>query len=169
MKRLLIILGILGVLGYGAARLWLILFPGDEAEIREMLTELSEAASFRGSDKPLSQMANAAELAGFFTEDVEIHAKGPGGELRRVKGRSNLQQIAVSAQSMGGGLSVSFKDVLVQLGDEAGPASCRLTMIANGLSEPTPWVQILELEVLESDRGWKVARVEAVEAVERIQ
>ncbi len=169
MKRLLVILGVLGILIYGGVRVWMVLFPGDEAEIREMLAELSAAASFRGSDKPLSHMANAAELAGFFTEDVEIRAKGPGGELRRVQGKVNLQQIAVSAQSMGGGLSVTFKDVLVQLGEEEGAATCRLTMIANGLSEPTPWVQILELEVTDSNRGWKVARVEAVEAVERIQ
>ena len=169
MKRLLIIVGMLGILIYGGVRVWMILFPGDEAEIREMLAELSTAASFRHSDKPLSHMANAAELAGFFTEDVEIRAKGPGGGMRRIQGKSSLQQIAVSAQSMGGGLSVSFKDVLVELADEKGAATCRLTMIANGLSEPTPWVQILEIEVRELDRGWKVAKVEAVEAVERIE
>jgi hypothetical protein len=161
-------LAVVVVLFYGGFRVWMILFPGDEAEIRTMLDDLSAAASFRPSDKPLTHMAKAGELAGFFTEDVEIRAEGPRGEMRRIQGKASLQQIAVSAQSMGSGLTLGFKDVLVAVKEGQGQASCRLTMIANGLGEPTPWVQILAIDVVETDRGWKVADVEAVEAVERV-
>ncbi len=169
MKKAFAILMALALLGFGGWRVWLVLFPGDEAEIRAMLTELEEAAAFKPSDKPLTHMANAGEFSGFFTDQVEISAKGTGGGIRRIVGKTSLQQAAISAQAMGGGFSVSFKDVLVKLGEEKGTATCRLTALARGAGEPTPWVQILDMEIVELDGDWKVAKVAAVEALERIQ
>ena len=86
MKKAAVILIVLAVVAYGGFRVWRILFPGDEAEIRTMLTELSEAASFSVSSKPLTQMGKAAELTGFFTETIEIRAKGPEGGIRKIEG-----------------------------------------------------------------------------------
>jgi len=169
LKKAAIILASLAVVAYGGFRVWSILFPGDEAEIREMLGELSTAATFRVSSKPLTQMGKAAELTGFFTESIEIQIKGPEGVIRRIMGRPALQQAAMSAQTMGGGFSIQFKDIIVMLGEQKGVASCRMTAVAKGAGEPTPWVQILEFDVQEHESGWKVNKIRVVEAVERIQ
>ena len=160
---------VLALLGMGGCRVYQILFPGDEARILELLEKVDEAATFKASTKPLSQMGNAAELAGFFTEDVEIQAKGPRGGMRRISGRTQLQQIAMSAQSMIGGLDVRFEDVIVELGKSDDEAACRLTAIANQGGDPNPWVQILQFGFRKVDGEWMVARVETVDAVERIR
>lgn len=169
MKKILPIAIIVALLGVGGCRVYRVFFPGDEAEILKLLDELEAAAAFKASTKPLSQMGNAAELAGFFTEDAEIRAKGPGGGMRAIAGRAQLQQIAFSAQSMVGGLRIRFEDIVLELGPTDEEASCRLTAIATGGGDPNPWVQILQFNFREVDGDWLVARVEPVDAVERIQ
>ncbi len=159
----------MGLLILGGCRLWTTLFPGDEALIRQMLAELADAASVPGSDKPLSQMANAAALTGYFTEDIEVRAKGPRGGVRVIQGRPQLQQVALSAQAMGGGFFVRFEDIIVELQGKSEGAECRLTAVARLGGEPEPWYQILAFQVREVDGDWKVARVETVDAVERIE
>ena len=134
-----------------------------------LLDELDEAVSAKASTKPLSQMSDAAHLASFFTTDVEIRAKGPGGGVRRISGRTQLQQIALSAQSMAGGLNLRFEDIVLDLGEEENSAMCRLTAIARSGGDPNPWVQILQFDFRETDGDWLISRVETVDAVERIQ
>lgn len=168
MRKIALIAIIVALLGVGGCRVYRVFFPGDAAKILKLLDELEAAVAFRASTKPLSQMGNAARLAGFFTQDVEIQAKGPGGGLRTITGRAQLQQIAFSAQSMVGGLRIRFEDVVLELGPKNGEASCRLTAIATGGGDPNPWVQILQFHFREVDGDWLVGRVETVDAVERI-
>jgi hypothetical protein len=169
LKKLVPIVLALALLGIAGCRVFQILFPGDEAKILKLLDELNQAVSAKASTKPLSQMRNAAHLAGFFTTDVEIRAKGPGGGVQRISGRTQLQQVALTAQSMSGGLNLRFEDIVLDLGSEEYAVTCRLTAIATRGGDPNPWVQILQFDFKEVDGDWMIARVETVDAVERIQ
>lgn len=166
MKRGLIIL-LLAVGVWGGWVAWQKLFPPDEVLIQRLLDETARAISFSGQQKELSRLAGAAEMAGYFTDDVLVKISELGGEFGVIRGRTQLQQLALAARNQGASLSVQFLDVEVSVASKT-EGSAVLVVQAKGGGRPEPFHQELNFSFRKVNGDWLISRVETVQSVRRV-
>lgn len=162
---LLIILGLLGGAAFWGYKRF---FPDDEIMVRRRLNELAQAASFGASEKPLSSLAGASGLAGFFTPDVLIKVHGIGGEEGGFRGRERVQELALAARRETQFLSVQFLTPEVIVDRPAGTAIVQTTVRAQTGGQSEPFLQLLKLDWQKTEGKWLVSRVATVEALRRL-
>lgn len=150
---------LLAVLGGVAWFLWTKFFPSPDRVIRKRVGELARVASFGPGEGELAKMANAAEVAGFFTKDVEILVDVPGYQRQSFTGREHLFQAATAVRMRLQGLSVEFLDVNVTVGPDRKSARLNLTGKANIPGEKDFMVQELEFHMVRDGRDWFIRRV----------
>ena len=175
-----------------------VLFPSEEQKIVRRLEELADAASADTEPNPIIQMASAARVGRYFTEDVVVD-RGDGSEPLR--GRDSITALAAQARTAIQDLNVRFTDVDIMV-PTADSATAHLTLVISGrernnaASSPdarpsgssvpgrmTPGSSLLgvgapgshfdacELNVTltKVDGEWLIARVERVRTLERPQ
>ena len=168
MKKLLLLLIALGVLSFAGFWTYEKLFPGDETIIRRSLDELADAVSFGSGEKPLSRLANASSVANFFTADVVIKVSGVSGEGGEIKGREQIQQLALAVRGEGQSLKVQFLSPEVTVDRAAGTSVVQLTVRAQTGGEAEPFLQLLKMDWRKVEGKWLISRVTTVEILRRL-
>lgn len=152
-----------------ALALWLglLLFPGPESIIRKRLAALAADASFAGNEGPMVRAAKIARILGFFSLDAEITFDAPGRGVQTLRGREDIRQAALAAQSVLSSLKVEFLDVNVALSPDRQSAVVDLTARARAGSEPGMFVQEMKFTFHKQDGQWRIVRVETVKTLSR--
>jgi ketosteroid isomerase-like protein len=137
----------------------------DRRQIERQFERLAEAASVQGTESPIEQIAQAAQVARFFTNDVVLRLGQDSSSV--IAGRDALVALAAQARRRGA-MQVMFDDVQVSVG---GPdsASVYTTVTATGANLQSEVVEAREISVTlqKVDGDWLIARVEGVRTLER--
>ena len=165
MRRWLVRLILLALLGTAAFWGWRIFFPSPERVIRKHLTELAHAASINPNEAPLTKLAKTQKLVSFFADDARLVIDVPGRSIQTIQGRDDIQQAAMAARSVLNNLTVQFLDVLVTVAENKQSASANLTATANLPGERIPEVQELSFKFKKTDHDWLIERVETVKTL----
>jgi ketosteroid isomerase-like protein len=142
--------------------------PSDERRIRAVLEALAEAAS-EPAGEGLEPLARAAALGRFFTEDVVVDL---GPSRRPIEGRDTLVALAAQARPPAGGLRVRFVDVTVTVEAGGATATTRATALVRGTVPGDPEAadaRELTMGFRKVGGAWLIARVAAVEPLERVR
>jgi ketosteroid isomerase-like protein len=142
--------------------LWRLLFPSDEARIRQILRAVAETASVKANTHPLVRLGGANKLAGFFTRDVVVEVDGVPVQLHSINGREELIQAVTAARASVEEVKVEFLDVQVTVEPDGQTASAHLTALAHVTGSSDPYVQETRMRLVKTDEGWKISRVTPV-------
>ena len=153
---LVILAGWLGYLGYQK------LFPNEEKRLRLLLADLAEAASFSGSEKPLTRLSNAANVANFFSANAEINVQVPGEGSGSIKGRDEILRLAGVYRSTLNAVHVEFFDINVALDAEQQSAAAELTAKVTQSGQQDFGVQELKILLKKIDGDWRITHVDTV-------
>lgn len=142
-------------------------WPTEERRVRSRLDDLARSVGERDG-QGLEQMARAARLAGYFTEDVVVDLGEPYPEFR---GRDTIMALAAKARGHDDDFAVRFEDVAVRLDEDGRGAGVRLVVVLTGRS--SRWVadaadaRELQVRMQRDDGAWRIAQVTNVEAIAR--
>jgi hypothetical protein len=142
--------------------LWTVLFPSPEKVIRKRLTELARTVSFSPNEGNLARLADAENLAFFFSTNIEVNIDVPGHEQHVFAGREEITQAALATRSAVSGLNVKFPDINVTVAPDKQSAVADLTVEANISNEREPIVQEMKFTLQKIDGKWLVTHIETV-------
>ncbi len=164
MKRVLKIITVLAVLALGV---WIfrILFPGDEKLIRKLLAGAAETAAIKPNENPLSRLAGANKLVGFFSSDAVLNVEVSSVDVRSISGRDDLLQAVTAARATLQEAKIQLHQIHVNVDPDKQSATAQLVATAylNGGSDPL--VQELKLQLRKIDGHWKITQVETVKTL----
>jgi ketosteroid isomerase-like protein len=145
---------------------WKTLFPSEEQRIRARLDQIVDTVNTPPADG-LGQIADAARLASYFTEDATID---PGAPYPTLRGRDAIVAAAAAAGRAAGGFELSFADVEVTVRDaDTAAAHLTLTLTWTNVQTGAPTMDAREVELaLRKEAGeWRVAGATPVQTLER--
>lgn len=142
--------------------LWL--FPGDEKRILRLLDEVAETATLKGDEHPLVKVGGGNKLGGYFTADVVVHLDAPGVGERNVEGREDLIQTVNAVRATVQQALIRFENIRLEIDSSRQAATARLVAIAQVDQSPDPFVQELVVGLVRTDDGWRIRRVEPIQA-----
>jgi hypothetical protein len=148
--------------------LWTIFFPSPQKVIRKQLTRLATDVSFSKSDGSLTKLAGLAEasdLSGFFSTNVEVNVDTPGHEQHAFAGRDEITQAALLARQETSTLSVKFPDIAVTVAPDKQSATADVTVEVNAAGISDDFVQELKISFEKSNRQWLIQKVETVRTI----
>jgi hypothetical protein len=150
-----------------ALGIWLfsVFFPSPERAIRARLAQLAKAASFTGTESPVAAVANAARVADFFLDDVEIRLDLPGRTTVAFDGREDIREKVLALRSMGAGLKFELLDINLAMASDKKSAEANLTFKGRIVGEKDLIVQELKLLLNKTDGTWRIKRVETVKTL----
>ncbi len=164
MKRVLKIITVLAVLALGV---WIfrILFPGDEKLIRKLLAGAAETAAIKPNENPLSRLAGANKLVGFFSSDAVLNVEVSSVDVRSISGGDDLLQAVTAARATLQEAKIQLHQIHVNVDPDKQSATAQLVATAylNGGSDPL--VQELKLQLRKIDGHWKITQVETVKTL----
>lgn len=137
-------------------------FPSPERVIRKRLLEAQELCSFGPNEGALAKMANAQNLAAFFTTDAQVVVDVQGFSAVALEGRDRIFQTALAARNQMPNLDVSLLDINVTLGPDKQTAKADLTARASQGNQRDFMVQELELNLVKFGRKWLIRKVTTV-------
>jgi len=163
-KRVLKIITVLAVLALGV---WIfrILFPGDEKLIRKLLAGAAETAAIKPNENPLSRLAGANKLVGFFSSDAVLNVEVSSVDVRSISGGDDLLQAVTAARATLQEAKIQLHQIHVNVDPDKQSATAQLVATAylNGGSDPL--VQELKLQLRKIDVHWKITQVETVKTL----
>jgi hypothetical protein len=145
--------------------LWSVLFPGPETIIRKRLAALAADASFAGNEGPVVRAAKIARILGLFSLDAEVAFDAPGRGIQTLRGREDLRQAALGAQSALPSLKVEFLDVNITLGPDKQSAVADLTARGRIGGDSGAFVQEMKFTFQKINGHWLIVRVETVKTL----
>lgn len=148
-----------GAFGFWA---WGALHPSPAHVIRKELAELARTASIPPNESQLAKLARAQKLASFFTTDTQITLETLGRYDQSITGRDEVQEKALAARAMLGGLKVQILDVSVSVQPNGQEAVAHFTGRADVPGESTPQVEELKAGFKKVGGDWLIDRVENV-------
>lgn len=157
--RPLLIVLIAAALIWAAWTFW----PSEERRVQRRLDALADVINEQPRDG-IGLVARTAQLGTYFTDDVVLD---PGRGAGPIHGRERLLALASRAPNAGGAFNVSFVDVSVTV--DGSQATTRMTATLSYLDsrgEENVDAREVELQLKKSD-DWRIARVTAIEALER--
>lgn len=116
------------VLVTGAFAAGCTLLSSEERKIARRLDGLADRVSADSEENPVIQMAGAARLGQYFTEDVVIDVGGGSEPIRR---RDSVTALAAQARAAIQGLKVNFEDVDITV-SASDTATAHLTLVVSG-------------------------------------
>jgi hypothetical protein len=158
----------LAVLAAVLVWLWTIFFPSPEKVIRKQLTRLAADVSFSKSDGSLTKLAGLAEasdVAGFFSTNVEFNLDIPGHVLPAITGRDEITQAALLARQQTSNLSVKFPDINVTLAPDKQSATADVTVEVNAAGASDDFIHELKISFEKSNRLWLIQKIETIRAI----
>jgi len=142
--------------------LWTVLCPGPERIIRKRLAQVARAASFGPNEGTLSRLANVAQLAGYFSADIEVKIEALGRGQHTFSGRDEITQAALAARSAAGALNVEFLDVGMTMAPDRQSAVADLTAKAAVPGQKDFEVQEMKFVLKKINGEWLITRAETV-------
>ena len=158
----------LAVLAAVGVWLWTIFFPGPEKVIRKDLTKLAATVSFSKNDGNLTKLASlagTANLADFFSTNVDVNVDIPGHEQHAFAGRDEITQAALLARQETSSLSVKFPDINVTVAPGGQSAIADVTVEVTAAGETDTFIQELKVSFEKSGRHWLINKVETIRAI----
>jgi hypothetical protein len=150
------------------AALWwgvTLLFPPTEVVVRRRLQELAVVASYASNEAPLAQVANAQNLAAFFTPEVQISLEVPGNAVQTATERDDVFKAAMGARTMMNSLRIDFYDIVVMVENGNLGAVANLTAKIKVPTDRDYYVQELRFHLRKVDGKWLIDRVETVKTL----
>lgn len=163
-RRILQLILLAGLIALGVWG-WRFLHPSAEQIIRKELADLARTACVPPNEGNLPKLANAQKLASYFTTDAEITVEVPGHFAQTISGRADVQEKALGARAMLGGLTVQFLDVSVSVAPDGQAATAHLTAKANLPGESVPQVEELKVGFKKVEGDWLIQRAENVKTL----
>ncbi len=161
---------ILAALALGATLWWgwMKLFPPEEVLIQRLIDRTAQAASFGPGQGELAKLSGASALASLFTTNAVLKIDAVGGDFSSIRGRAQIQQLALMARQQAGSLSVSFSDATITLEQ---PESARANLVVTARAEATrdPYYGELKLSLVKTDGLWLIHALESVQTVRRVE
>lgn len=137
----------------------------DRRQIERQFQRLAEAASVQGTESPIEQIAQAAQLTRFFTKDVVLRLGQDSSSI--IAGRDALVAVAAQARRSGP-LEVMFNDLQVSVSDpETAAVYTTVTVTRANLQNDVVEAREVSVALQKVDGEWLVARVEGVRTLER--
>jgi hypothetical protein len=149
------------IVAWGAYRFW----PSEERRVRGRLEALEETVNERPTDG-IGLVTRTAQLTTFFENDVVLD---PGRGAGAIRGRERLIALASRVPNSGNAFAVRFVDVSVSV--DGADAIVRMTATITSIDargEENVDAREVELALRKSD-DWRIARITAVEVLERPQ
>jgi hypothetical protein len=142
--------------------IWVTFFPGPEQAIRKQLAQLAKLGSFASNEGALAKGLNTQQLAGFFTQDVEVSVDVPGLQRVKLSGRDNLLTAAMAVRGNLSNLKVDLLDINVTFGPDKNTAIVNLTLKVqtNGERDFTP--QEMKFTMKKVNGEWLIREAETV-------
>jgi SnoaL-like domain len=147
--------------------LWTIFFPSPEKIIRKQMVKLAQDVSFSQDENNLIKIAEAQNVPGFFSSNVEVNITIPGHEQQSMTGRDEIRTAALASRQAATDLDVKFPDVNVTVAPDRNSATADVTMDATISGEHDAIIQELNITFQKTDGQWLISRVETVQAVSR--
>jgi hypothetical protein len=151
--------------------LWTIFFPSPEKIIRKRMVKLAQDVSFSQDENNLIKIAEAQNVPGFFSSNVEVNITIPGHEQQTMTGRDEIRTAALASRQAATDLDVKFPDVSVTVAPDRNSATADVTMDATMdatiSGERDAIIQELNITFQKTDGQWLISRVETVQAVSR--
>jgi hypothetical protein len=142
--------------------LWTILFPSPEKIIRKQLVKLAANVSFTQDENTIVKMADAQNVAGFFSSNVVVNINVPGHEQQTIAGRDELTQVALASRGQATDLDVKFPDVNVTVAPDRNSATADVTVDATVSGQHDAIIQELKFTFEKIDGQWLITEVETV-------
>lgn len=163
LPRVVGVLLLLAVVGGGA---WYLSRPaGEEQPIRQRLEALAEAIN-RSTVDGAGLQARARELAGYFTDDVEVEL---GGGSAPIRGRDTLIGMAERLQPRTAMFRLQFEDVTVAMAPGGDAADVHLTaeFIRRSITSGEETLDAREFTVGMRRVGgiWQISRITAIDTL----
>jgi hypothetical protein len=153
----------IGVLGLVLA--WRTRGSSEERAIRQRLDALTEDINTTAGEG-LAAVAHAADLAGFFNDDVVVDL---GEGASPIVGRATLVGMASRLQRRTAAFRLRFDDVGVRLGPDGATADVALTASfvqrADGTDDNSMDAREFALTLTKRSGVWRIARVMAVDTL----
>ncbi|HEV2331299.1 MAG TPA: hypothetical protein VGY56_21155 [Verrucomicrobiae bacterium] len=162
----LIVLVALAALG---AWLWTILFPSPEHIVRKRLAKLAQDVSFTQNENNLIKLADAQNVAGFFSDNVEVNITIPGHEEATMAGKEQIREAALASRQQVTALDVKFPDVNVMVAPDKTSATADVTLNATVSGEQDAIIQELNITFQKIKGDWLISKLETVQAVSKPQ
>lgn len=147
--------------------LWTIFFPSPEKIIRKQLAKLAQDASFSQNENNLLKMADAQNVADFFTENVDLNITVPGHEQETLSGRNEIRTAALASRQEATALDVKFPDVNVTVAPDRNSATADVTVDATVSGERDAIIQELNITFQKIDGHWLISKIETVQGVSK--
>jgi hypothetical protein len=149
----------------GIVLAWRTWGSSDERAIRQRLDALTADIN-RSAGEGLGAVAHAADLAGFFNDDVVVDL---GEGTSPIVGRATLVGMASRLQRRTAAFRLRFDDVAVRLGPDRTTADVALTASfvqrADGTDAASMDAREFALTLTKRAGEWRIARVTAVETL----
>ena len=158
----LIVLVALVALGFW---LWTVLFPSPEKAIRKQLAKLAQTASFSQDENNLLKMADAQNVATFFTDNVEVNITVPGHAQETLTGSGEVRTAALASRQEATALVVTFPDVNVAVAPDRNSATADVTVDATVSGERDAIIQELKITFQKVDGHWLISKMDTVQGV----
>jgi hypothetical protein len=147
--------------------LWTIFFPSPEKIIKKQMLKLAQDASFSQGENNLIKIAEAQNVPGFFSSNVEVNITIPGHEQQTMTGRDEIRTEALASRQAATDLDIKFPDVNVTVSPDRNSATADVTMDATISGERDAIIQELNITFQKTDGQWLISRVETEQAVSR--
>ncbi|HEX3625976.1 MAG TPA: hypothetical protein VH280_11185 [Verrucomicrobiae bacterium] len=160
----LIVVAALAALGIW---LWTIFFPSPEHIIRKQLTKLAQDVSFSQDENNLIKMAEAQNVATFFSSNVVVNISIPGHEQATLTGRDQIQVAAMASRQEATALDVKFPDVIITVAPDKNSATADVTLNATVSGDRDAVIQELNITFQNTGGQWLISKLETVQGVTR--
>jgi hypothetical protein len=148
--------------------LWTIFFPSPEKVIRQQLVKLADHVSFSKNDGGLTKLAGLAEasdIADFFSTNIMVNIDLPGHEQHSFASRDEITQAALVARQQVATLSVKFPDINITVAPDKQSAVADVTVEVTASGETDPFAQDLKISFTKTDRQWLISQVDTVRII----
>jgi hypothetical protein len=138
---------------------------GEERAVRQRLDALTAAVNTTVTDG-LGTLAHAADIGGYFTEDVVVDL---GEAAAPIVGRATLVGMARRLQRRTAAFRLRFDDIGVRLGEEGSAADVTLTASSTlrdaGEGGESTDARELRLAMTKASGTWRISRITAVDTL----
>jgi len=159
MKKLFVLIVIVGVIVVGVYFLVKRFSKNDESQIKEVFKSLSGSLSYSGGLSNFEKLKRSENIVNRFVPEVYIEIEGIGPVPISFRGREEIRNTLMFAFNQVRELRVNFDDTKVQLGPDKLNATVITTASASANNGEDYGVQEVECRLIKTNKAWLIERV----------